>query len=237
MSQKSYELFKKYLDSEGMAFQNRMKSHSFSFNIFAGNYRELKEGLAIIENPEVGFKLMSSSNKKEKVQAHREINRLFHNYLAAAKTLIDHTRVFIEENYSNTTIEENYKSKIMDGFANDPLARFVQDLRNFMLHNGLPHSQMSISYVKDAPSIESSVRLETEKLKEWRRWTKPSRQFLNEQDGNLRLTELITPYSEKVLELYNWLESELYAFHEQDLQELYELQVAYNQMENDENVI
>ncbi|HAS8560591.1 TPA: hypothetical protein I7791_19110 [Vibrio vulnificus] len=222
------------MESEGMSFQNRVKSHSFTLNIFTGNANELKEGLAIIENPKVGIKLMSQQHKEKGIQAHREINRLFHNYLAAAKTLIDHTRVFIEEHYSGSVVENRYKEKILDEFANDLLARFVQDLRNFMLHNGLPHSEMTISYVKGAPSIESTINLDTAKLREWSRWTKPSKEFLSKQNDKLRLSAIIEPYSEKVVGLHNWLLQELYAYHEKDLNELYELQLEHDRL--DQNV-
>ncbi|PKG40831.1 hypothetical protein [Psychromonas sp. Urea-02u-13] len=234
MSQEGYEAFKKILDSKGMAFKNRIKSHSFTLNIFTGNASELNEGLAIIENPDVGVKLMSQQHKQEGLQAHREINRLFHNYLAAAKTLIDHTRVFIEDHYSDSVVESRYKDKILNEFAHDFLARFVQDLRNFMLHNGLPHNEMTISYVKGVPSVESSINLDTEKLKEWSRWTKPSKEFLNQQSKKLSLSDLIEPYSEKVVGLHNWLLNELNSYHEKDLKELHELQLALDRL--DKNV-
>ncbi|EIO3984816.1 hypothetical protein LQK30_004261 [Vibrio vulnificus] len=231
MSQERYEVFKKIIDSKGMAFKNRIKSHGFTLNIFTGNASELQDGLAIIENPEIGVKLMSQEHKQEGLQAHREINRLFHNYLAAAKTLIDHTRVFIEEHYSGSVIESRYKEKILNEFADDRLARFVQDLRNFMLHNGLPHSEMTISYVKGAPSIESSINLDTDKLREWSRWTKPSKEFLGQQSQKLKLSDLIEPYSEKVVGLHNWLLNELYSYHDEDLKELHELQLAHERIE------
>ncbi|OCH14326.1 hypothetical protein A6E05_19225 [Aliivibrio sp. 1S165] len=227
MSKEKYDLHVKMLECDGMKFQNRMKSHSFTLNIFVGNDTELQEGLSIIENPDVAIKLVLDKNRQESMQAHREINRLFHNYLASAKTLIDHTRVFIDEYYVDTVVASNYKVKILDEFANDPLVRFVQDLRNFMLHNGLPHNEMSFSFENGSSTIESQINLDTIKLQQWTRWTKPSKNFLNLQSEKLSLIELIQPYSEKVIELHNWLNSELYRYHEKDLQEFRELQSAY----------
>jgi len=89
-----YELDLKMQNSNGMAFLNRMRAQSFSHNIFSMNFHEIKEELKLIENPEIGIKFMSQDNRETGDQAFREIHRLLHNFLASAKTLIEHTRVF-----------------------------------------------------------------------------------------------------------------------------------------------
>lgn len=129
-----YELFKKIHDSDGMKFQNRKKVRDFSYNIFRSNLEELRKACEMVENPDLGIKLMSEQHRELGVQMHMEINRLFHNFLAAAKSLIDHTRVFVAQHYENTPLKDAYESKVGSDLAEDPLCRFIQDIRNYMLH-------------------------------------------------------------------------------------------------------
>ena len=231
MSDKSYVVFKNIMDSEGRKFNSRMKNHSFSYNIFSGNIKELNDGLRIIETPEIGLALLSQDNKEAGNQAHREINRLFHNFLASAKTLIEHTRIFINKHYKNTTIQQAYMQKIKNEYAKDELAKFIQDLRNYMLHQGLPHSQMSISFKNGDDDFESTISIERDKMKLWSRWSSASKSFLNKQDENIKLSSLIEPYGEKIIILNNWLEEELIKYHTNDLKKLEELQNKYAQFE------
>ena len=165
-----YELHKKMLNSQGMQFLDRMRAHSFSYNIFSMNYHEIKEALKLIENPEIGIKLFAINNREAGDQAYREINRLFHNFLASAQTLVEHTRIFMRSHYKNTEIYPLYSKKISDDYANDRLCRFIQDLRNYMLHKGLPHSNMTLSGSFEG-QIESSISLDTTKLKSWLKWS------------------------------------------------------------------
>lgn len=68
----------------------------------------------------------------------REAVRRLHNFLAAAMTLVDHTRVMIAEHYTHTQVERNFKKGIEANFASNPMTRFIQDLRNYMVHCGMP---------------------------------------------------------------------------------------------------
>jgi len=60
-----------------------------------------------------------------------EIVCLLHNYLASAKTLIDHTRILVEELYKNTDFWAEYEARKKETFIDSPLAQFVQNLRNY----------------------------------------------------------------------------------------------------------
>ena len=85
---------------------------------------------------------MSQEHKEAGTQVYKEVNRLFHNFLSSAKTLIEHTRIFMDTHFKNTSVNKEYTHKIKMEFSQDDLSRFIQDLRNYMLHQGLPHNQM-----------------------------------------------------------------------------------------------
>ncbi|MBN8502469.1 MAG: hypothetical protein J0M19_15180, partial [Sphingomonadales bacterium] len=135
--------------SAGQRFLDREHSRSFSLNIFRTNARELLEALRHVSDPENGLHLMAISNREAGTQAHREVNRRVHNFVAASKTLVDHTRTFMKEHYELTPIWAMYKSEAHKRFSENEVAKFVHDLRNYMLHRALPNSSMFIHYYRD----------------------------------------------------------------------------------------
>lgn len=102
-----------------------------------------------------------------------------------------------------------------------------------MLHQGLPHSQMSISFTRGQPDFESTISLETEKLVSWSRRSASSKSFLARQSKNIKLSSLVTPYGEKINSLYDWLDEKLLKHHSNDLKKLEKLQVEYQHLEQD----
>ena len=170
-------------ESAGMRFINRSHNRTFTLNIFEMNALELMESTRRIRDPDQGIFLMSQNNKNESNQFHREINRHIHNFVASAKTLVDHTRVFMEENYRESSILLIYSEKVKSVFADDPVSKFVHDLRNYMLHRGLPNSQMFLNFINDPEKGDSTlttgVRIPTESLLEWSSWTAPARDYIS----------------------------------------------------------
>jgi len=149
----SYALFKRLHASKGMQYLNRRKIRAFTLNVFQGNLDELRKTCDLIEDPESGLRLIQASMDTGNNAAHMEVLRRLHNFLAAAKSLVDHTRLFIDEHYARTPIQEAYAQKVESDLSQDPLVKFVQDLRNYMLHRDLPASSMSISVSR----IENSI--------------------------------------------------------------------------------
>jgi len=165
------------------------------------------------------------------LQAHMEVMRLFHNFLASAKSLIDHTRVFVEEYYINSALKQTYQQKINTDFAKDPLMKFVQDLRNYMLHRALPQGSMSLTIKRNTETgshdMVSTVSIDKKKLLLWENWTKPSLSFITAADSEIKISTLSTAYGEKVLAFSEWLDSELQRHHESDIKAFEMLQREY----------
>jgi len=68
----------------------------------------------------------------------KEVIRLLHNYVAGAKTLVDHTRNLINKYYSDSPFLKEYKAEVEKRFVTNPLAGFVEDLRNYTLYYQQP---------------------------------------------------------------------------------------------------
>lgn len=239
MNNLAHQLLCQILECPGMAYLNRCKGRSFSLNIFEGNLRELNECCKLIENPEIGLKLMSSEHCEAGAQAHRESMRLFHNFLASAKSLVDHTRVFVEETYAGTSVLTLYNEHTTKTFAEDHLSKFVHDLRNYMVHKGLPGCQMSIEAKNFGPNgqcaIESTVSLRTGDLLAWGRWHRLSVEYLEQAPEQIKLSSIAASYGDRVLSFYAWFDSTLDDFHAQDLEELKRLQERYAEIQGSGN--
>ena len=128
------QLQQKILDSEGAKCIARKKYHNTTVGIFLKNYKELSEAILHFENYKNSLELFDQNKPEGREKYYNEITRLLHNFLASAKTLIEHTRIFLKKYYLNTKICERYKEKVKKEFEDDELSRFIQDLRNYILH-------------------------------------------------------------------------------------------------------
>ena len=119
--------------------------------VIAGNLRELDK---LIEGPEQDWHLAlnlvsnTGSHDAEQEAYFNEFDRLLHNVVAAIGTLIDHTRV-VARRYEGTPFYDEYTRRVQQVGAL-PAARFVKDLRNYMLHRSLPapYNQVTLTQQK-----------------------------------------------------------------------------------------
>lgn len=227
--------------SRGVKAQNRLHSHSFSTNIIRINSNELSKGLDITSNSEFMVKAFSLENEQAALQLHREINRLVHNYLCAVSTFVDHSRNFMKKHYSDTKFKADYDREIINRFNNDPLCKFVRDLRNYITHCGLPNSQMSLSGTNDhAPSetsdgkgfITAYISYPTAPFLNWGRWSKPAKKYLKNCDEQIILEELFTPHLEVMKSFMTWFDERFKEHHSNDFLELKQLLQIRDELES-----
>ncbi|WP_125834208.1 hypothetical protein [Pseudomonas sp. o96-267] len=210
--------------SPGIKYLSRRKVREFTYNIFSTNRDLLLSACAKLDSPESAIRLMTPDNYKEGTAAHMDVMCHFHNFLAAAKTLVDHTRCFITDHYKNTPIEQAYNQKISSDIANDDLVRFVQDLRNYMLHKALPHSSISINIKKtgkiNSNNIKTSVHINREKIIHWEKWTAPSKKYLCNAPAEIKISDIAMNYGKKISDFHNWLDARINKYHAKDLAHL-----------------
>ena len=212
-----------------MQFLGRKKQRSFIFNIFVMNKIELQNDLTLVADPSIGLKLMSEEHREAGHQVHREVNRRFHNFLAAAKTLIDHTRVFVGKHYEGTDLNTSYQERVKSDFAEDELSRFMQDLRNYTLHYELPIAIMNLNYTR-GEGIKTGAYIVTEELQQWQGWSPLSAAFLKRQQIEISPLNTVNDYSEKIETFHFWLDAALDSYHSSDLAELCALQEEFNRI-------
>jgi hypothetical protein len=220
--------YERWNNCEGMKFIWRRNVYRVSHNIFEGNATELENSLLVLESPKSLTRFNLAERVEKDSQLIYELNRLFHNFLASAKTMIDHTRVFINDHYEDSSIQLEYQSEIDKKFKNDELCRFIQDLRNYILHRGIPDSHLKAELHQEREEVTCAINLDVVKLLEWNRWTSPSRIFLlqREKDKVMSLSSIVTPYANKITELYAWFDSLLNEYHSKDM-------IEYEKLRND----
>lgn len=224
------DLLQKIPASAGSVYLNRVHQRTFSLNVFLMNAVELMDAAQRVKDPDQGLALMMEKNREAGVQAHRELNRLVHNFLAGAATLVDHTRVFMNENYAGTTVLTAYKEQVTATFLASPVAQFVKGLRNYMLHKGLPNSSMFFTFESDPDgpggtgTMKTGVHYDTESLQDWDKWPSAARTYLSQAGAHLEIHEFAQEYVTLVNHFQSWLDSTLANHHESDLQDLGRLQ-------------
>lgn len=225
------ELFRQIRESEGAGYLDRTHQRSFSFNVFQMNALELIEAVERVKDPDQGILLMMEKNREAGLQAHRELNRHVHNFVSSSLTLVEHTRVFMRKHYTGTKLFETYEMQVIATFAKSPVAQFVQGLRNYMLHKGLPNSRMFMKFntnpgaADGSGTMETGVQYDTASLLDWKDWKPVARIYLEQAGEHLDVHEFTVEYLTLVNQFHEWLDATLAMHHHSDLQELNKLQV------------
>ncbi|SKB11420.1 conserved hypothetical protein [Planktothrix sp. PCC 11201] len=199
--------------SPEMEIYRNLQALSASYRVFAVNYNELIKYLEHLKNPRESLSLYNNIDKQKEVNLLiDETSRLFHNFLASAKTLVDHTRVIVKRLYSNQEFIKEYQAKIDQDIANNDVQKFVQYLRNYTQHYTLPIPALQIEFAED---IEMSMRLDVNILKQWGEW-KSSRSYLETLGDNLSLIYLSNEYFILIQNFYQWLTERQEQLHKSD---------------------
>lgn len=223
-------LYARIHSSPGMKFLNELHARSFSLNIFQMNALELTEATRKVRDPDLGPSLMFEANREAGQQAHRELNRHIHNFVASAKSLVDHTRVFLNASYAESAVFETIQLKIKSTFFESPVTAFVHDLRNYMVHKGLPNSHMFLDWRQDpsagaGPQVTSGIRFDKQSLAGWSSWTAPAKRYMEQCGEHIDIHRFTDEYVVAVTRFHAWLEHTLREHHSAELQELEDLQL------------
>ncbi len=140
---------------------------STSRRIFTGNYQQLREVLLHFHDPAQARSTLDIEGWSGFNFRLSETVRLFHNFVAGSQTLVEHTRIMMRHESIRPDAKSVYDLKIKETFAQNELAGFVKDLRNYFIHRGIPDTalRMSRSFTEGAEHSRVIFDLrETKKL-------------------------------------------------------------------------
>lgn len=163
------------------------------------------------------------------------LTRLFHNYLAGAATLLDHTYTLIEESYQGTNFADEYQERVNQRFQISLVPHFIEDLRNYMRHEGLPLAlaELSVGGISSGPEVNSAIKLELRKFREWDKWSDKGLEYINSLDERVRLYDIEAEYSSEVVDIYRWFGQRQSEFHRETLKEFEELELRRKRLQKE----
>ena len=221
------ELEKRLLDCAGYKVYAQMRTLEQSYYIFQRNHSELISALQIMQDPHMSLGLWNEKNR-DKLQAFQvEVTRLLHNFLAAVKSLVDHTRILlVQELYNGDPFLPELTAKIKSQFADSELSHFVQDFRNYILHNALPMTSANRHYER-GKLPDNSIQLDIVELRKWNRWSKPSKKYLSQLNDKKKIHEISEAYVKLVVEFHVWLKKRQEEIHKKEFDEMKALNTIY----------
>jgi hypothetical protein len=214
--------------SEGERVSRHLRPLQVTGRIFTMNAQELQETLTAFNRPPLVFQLWAVDNRELFQEYYGEVIRHLHNFLASASTLADHVNAVVGKLYSDQSFESEYRRKVSESFKSSGLATFVQDLRNYMLHKGLPPTTARLSSEACSGTVRNAVYLNKGALLNWESWSSRSREFMAALPADLDLLEVVISYKEIVNSFYAWLHQRLQEIHEPDLKGLEDPELRFN---------
>lgn len=206
----------------------RIKSLEASLYVFQKNFEELKS------------LLIKHSDVKEAIRLRGirraffyEIARLLHNFVTSVKSLIAHTRVIYREIYKKGEEFPEYQVEVDRRFANNPLAQFVEDLRDYCLHYKLPtiFSVHHFSRLPPMPVFESRIELKIEELNKYSNWSHLAKEYLSSQNKSINLLNVTDEYYALVKDFYNWFQLCQREIHSQEFAKVASIQRELEDLE------
>ena len=198
----------------GYEINSMMEALDLSLQIFKGNYAEAKRAYDFLKLPEILLTIFQPQNKAAMMLYLCEVYRTFFNFETSAASLIDHSRVFIKKHeVKNDSFFYEYDNMITKKFINNPLSKFVKDMRNYVTHKGYPPMSLSFSLPGNK---EHEYLLASSLLLEWDGWTEKSREYINSQGNEIHLYSVVEEYYKVVDDFYKWMFTRLREIHVTD---------------------
>ncbi|MEO7098248.1 MAG: hypothetical protein ABI162_02720 [Luteolibacter sp.] len=148
--------------------------------------------------------------------------RYLHNFLAAVKTMVEHTRNMMRGDSISPKHRLEYQEQIKIRFSDD-LSKFVEDFRNYTLHFGLP----KISHICTIPEEKWQIALNLHQLHDWEGWTARSKNFIATHPEQIRLAWLVSSYLQKAMEMHEWLIQSFMKHYNQEFEEFDRLRAEF----------
>jgi hypothetical protein len=207
--------------SREMEIHQNLQALQFSFQVFEGNFAELVKLLEPLEDPRESLLMYAAPDKRENLD-HLIVDtkRLLHNFLASAKSLVDHTRVIVNRLYpEDHEFRIEYQKKLNQDLSGNALQKFVQNLRNYTQHYTLPVLALQISFSSDSNELNSTLRIDVEILKQWDKWG-GSKAYLESLENGLPVIALASGYYILIQDFYIWLSDRQSDIHQVDFDNL-----------------
>lgn len=213
----------------GKPIFDALQVYGVSLNFLFGNCNQLRQLIRLLEDPNDPAQIMGIDRRSHLQNLFDETNRHFHNFLASITTLVDHTRNLMGENFVKPEHCQEYQMKVGTIFANDPLAQFLKNFRNYITHYAIPHIGLEHHLCSTGTGIESvQLFIDLDRLETRFDWSAPGRKFIEQNKPQVQMLKLVDDYEMKAR---NFTDELMATFRNHQGQELNEV-VALMQESN-----
>lgn len=195
---------------------HHIKGLELSRYIFDKNCQDLVGILNFVTVDPRGSELHRAENTGKLTAFGYEIVCKLHNYIAAAETLVSHTRAIHVRLCEKRHLFPDYNERVDADFNTDPLAGFVQDLRSYFLYE----ESLDIYFNRCIDGQGKPVRrayLPLKRLTQRSDWKARSQVFLQNQAGDVDILELVGTFRLKVTSFQDWFRMRLLDGFKEDL--------------------
>jgi hypothetical protein len=213
-----YELHKEFLASKGYEISQRLFSFDRSNRIFVANCDDLHS--VIDKHLSANLWIASKDEKQQQIVDDElfQISRHLHNTVAAAVSLVDHTRVFYQKHYQNSELIPDYDLQIETRFKKDGLSNFIKCLRQFCQHYRTPVISSVLYIDNNHGQHVRRIILVKNDLLEFSNWNPPAKNFLASLPDDIPMNALVEQYRKHVVDFYEWFMMKLENIHSADLE-------------------
>lgn len=216
-------LYLNYIDSfkstKGYEIYSLLKAIGISFTIHTTNQFQLAAKLKIHAEESTLARISGPQNTKIREAELIEIIRLLHNYASSAMSLVDHTRRISGKVLQGKSLK-TYQAEVTKRFTHDPLSRFIQDLRNYLVHYSHPPIRQVMRFSSERVEF-IGIELAEKELQEWDGWKPESRDFLRTCDDKVLLLDVVIQYGVKVVKFMQWVDAHINLARKEDLDEFW----------------
>ena len=219
------EIMEDALHSEGVEIFFDIKSLYTTLNMVNKNYRLLCKKRNEFRNRGADYWM-----KNDIDPFFREYLRRLHNYAASVHTLISHTYTFLDR-YEEQSPElkpryfEELRSRDLEKKVN-----LLKQIRHYTQKRWEPPLSASISPAMDDEGEEKlELHLKKDEMLEWDGWDSDVREFLEDLDDEIEITELAIDYQNDINDFYDWFRTFVLSVFYDDLMPFFSATIILNQ--------
>lgn len=142
--------------------------------VLNGNFAEL---MAIPEQFATDRRLVGVAARPAQQALLLDFVRRLHNYVAAVKTLVDHTRAFRLRHAPEEPLAADYEKRVKT-LRGKPVVCFLQEFRNPVMHSALPRVALTTT-VQDG-SLRQQLTIEVVDALKMHEWSRQARRYIEE---------------------------------------------------------
>jgi len=178
----------------GKRILGALAAYTFSRGIFSGNAQELSRLATQFEDLRDPLKIEGVDRHARLDSQFGELARRLHNFAAGGKTIVDHTKMLLNEDFVTGAFRDEQRECMEAIFGREPLPKFVQELRNHVVHNGLPRFSLEWTFEPQGKMLT----LDLDGLVAERNWSAPARSYMVAHMPSVRVLDLVSSYEQQV---------------------------------------